>query len=79
MINIYNATSTTEAHLIKGLLKQHGIDAHVSGHYLQGALGELPVIDLIQVTVDEDDEERALKVIENYEAGNYAIDDDEDS
>lgn len=79
MISIYNATSTTEAHLIKGLLEQHGIEAQVSGHYLQGALGELPVIDLIQVTVEDNDEHRALKVIEDYEAGKYAISDDEDN
>jgi len=77
MISIYNATSTTEAHIIKGLLKQHGIEAHVSGHYLQGALGELPVIDLIQVNVTEDDETRALQIIKAYEAGTYEIKDDE--
>lgn len=76
MINIYNATSTTEAHIIKGLLEQHGVQAHVEGHYLQGALGELPVIDLIHVSVDENDESRALKVIDDYEAGKFAIPDD---
>ena len=79
MIHIYNATSTTEAHIIKGLLEQHGIEAQVDGHYLQGALGELPVIDLIQVSVNDDDETRALQIIENYEAGKYEISEDDDS
>ena len=78
MVSIYNATSTTEAHIIQGLLQQHGVEANVSGHYLQGALGELPVIDLIQVLVDEADEARALQVIENYEAGKYSIPDEDD-
>jgi len=77
MISIYNATSTTEAHIIKGLLEQHGVEAHVSGHYLQGALGELPVIDLIQVYVNEDDETRALQIIKEYETGTYEIKEDE--
>lgn len=77
MIGIYNATSTTEAHLIKGLLEQQGIEAHVAGHYLQGALGELPVINLIQVSVSEEDEALALKVIEAYEAGQYELKDND--
>lgn len=76
MINIYNATSTTEAHLIKGLLEQQDIEAYVAGHYLQGGLGELPVINLIQVNVSEEDEAKALKIIEQYEAGAFEIDSD---
>lgn len=78
MINVYSANSTTEAHLIKNLLEQHGIAAYVAGHYLQGGLGELPVVNLIQVQVDDNDEAAALKVIQDYEAGVFALDDDED-
>lgn len=78
MITVYSANSTTEAHLIKGLLEQHGIEAYVAGHYLQGGLGELPVIGLIQVQVASPDEAAALKIIRDYEAGVFALDDDED-
>lgn len=77
MINIYAANSTIDAHLIKNLLEQHGITAYIAGYYLQGGLGELPVIDLIQVQVDDADETAARKVIEDYEAGRFALDDDE--
>lgn len=77
MVNVYSAKSTTEAHLIKNLLEQQGIAAYVAGHYLQGGLGELPVIDLIQVQVAADDLSSALKVIQDYEAGVYALDDNQ--
>jgi formyltetrahydrofolate synthetase len=77
MINVYSANSTTEAHLIKNLLEQHGVPAYVAGHYLQGGLGELPVFNLIQVQVDASDEAAALKIISDYEAGVFALDDDD--
>lgn len=77
MVNVYSANSTTEAHLIKNLLEQHGIDAYVAGHYLQGGLGELPVFNLIQVQVEANDEAAALKIIQDYEDGVFALDDDE--
>jgi len=77
MINVYSANSTIEAHLIKNLLEQHGIAAHVAGHYLQGGLGELPVINMIEVQVAAEDEARARQVIDAYEAGEFAISDNE--
>jgi formyltetrahydrofolate synthetase len=77
MINVYSANSTTEAHLIKNLLEQQGIMAYVAGHYLQGGLGELPVINMIQVQVAEDNAAAALQVISDYEAGVFALDDED--
>lgn len=73
-VEIYSATSTTEAHLIQGLLAQHGIESEVNGHYLQGGFGELPVINMIQVIVDEPDRLRALDIIQRYEQGEFSID-----
>ena len=77
MINVYSANSTTEAHLIKNLLEQQGVMAYVAGHYLQGGLGELPVFNLIQVQVAEDNAAAALKIIRDYEAGVFALDDED--
>lgn len=77
MITVFSANSTTEAHLIKNLLEQQGVMAYVAGHYLQGGLGELPVFNLIQVQVAAADEAAALKVISDYEAGVFALDDDD--
>jgi len=77
MVNVFSANSSIEAQLIKNLLAQHGIEAHVSGYYLQGGIGELPVFDLIQVQVTADDEQAALKVIRDYEAGVFTLDEDD--
>ena len=75
LVEVYSAETTTDAHLIKGLLEQQGIDAFVSGHYLQGAFGELPVINMIQVMVEQSDESRAQQVLRDFEAGKFDIDD----
>jgi len=78
-VEIFSATSTTEAYLLKGLLAKHGIVAEVSGHYLQGAFGELPVANMIQLLVDSNDEQRARDILDRYERGEYAIEDDSDN
>lgn len=44
----YRARDITEAHIIAGLLRANHIEAHVGGHYLQGALGEIGVARLYQ-------------------------------
>lgn len=79
MVSVFSASSTIEAHLVKNLLEQHGIEAHVAGHYLQGGLGELPVINMIEVQVAKEDTARAQEIISAYEAGEFTIDDDTQS
>jgi len=76
-VEVYSAESTTEAHLLQGLLAQYDIQAEVSGHYLQGAFGELPVTNMIQIVVDAVDEKRAQDVIKRYEQGEFTIDDED--
>ena len=76
MVEVYSAETTTEAHLIKGLLENHGISAFVNGHYLQGAFGELPVINMIQIMVDAADEHHAQQILQDYNAGKFEINDD---
>ncbi len=71
-VEIFSATATTEAHLVQGLLAQHGVEAEVTGHYLQGAFGELPVTNMIQVIVDAQDEQRAQDIIDKYDRGEFA-------
>lgn len=78
LVDVYHADTTTDAHLIKGLLEQHGVDAFVSGHYLQGAFGELPVMNIIQVMVATQDEQQARQILHDYDTGKFAIDDSGD-
>ena len=68
---IFNAQNIIEAYLIKGLLASDDIIAHINGEFLQGGSGELPAINLISVSVSDEDTNIASKVIANYEQGGY--------
>ena len=67
MTKIYSAQNAIDAHIVKGMLEQQGIQARVNGEFLQGGIGELPLIDLGTVSVAEEDYEKALEVVREYE------------
>ena len=77
-VEIFSASSTTEAHLVQGLLAQFDIAAEITGHYLQGGFGELPVTDMIRLIVEKHAELRAKDVIERYERGEFAHDEEDE-
>ena len=60
---VYEAENIIDAHLVKGLLEQDGVPAFVSGGYLTGALGELPVMGLVTVSVPESECARAAGIL----------------
>lgn len=64
---VFRANNILEAHIIAGLLKSEGIDSHVGGHYLQGAVGDLPATDFAHIFVDDADQARAEALIADYE------------
>jgi Putative prokaryotic signal transducing protein len=64
---IYRAGDIIEAHIIAGLLEAGGVEAHVSGHYLQGAVGELAPGSFSNIHVPDEDIEKAKLVIDEYE------------
>jgi hypothetical protein len=63
MKTVYRAANSLEAHIVLNLLRQAGIEGHISGEYLQGAMGELPAVDLVRVMVHEGDYDEALDII----------------
>ncbi len=67
MVKIYNARDITEAHIIRGMLEAHGIEAHVNGFYLQGGIGELAAHDYASVSVKNDDADQAKKLVAEYD------------
>ena len=67
MIKVYDAANITEAHIVRGMLEAHGIEAHVGGHYLQGGFGELAVQGFACVLVDAAQEARARELVMEYE------------
>lgn len=69
MKRVYRAANVVEAQLVVDELAANGLSAEVTGHYLSGAIGELPPGDVIGVRVhDPRDEDRALAVITSWEA-----------
>ena len=68
MRGVYTASNSIQAHLVKILLEGEGIHAHVSGEYLQGGMGELPAVGIMQVMVDESDLQSAKRIIQEWEA-----------
>lgn len=73
MKNIFDASNTIEANLLKNILEQEGVAAYISGEYLQGGMGELPAMGLVSVMVEDEDCQRAEKIIRDWEQGDYAI------
>ncbi len=68
MIPLYAANSSIDAHLLKGLLEQRGIEVQIIGEFLQGAMGELPASGLIKVLVPEEQFDDALDALQEFEA-----------
>lgn len=64
----YEPENLIEAHLLKGLLAQAGIDAHIRGEHLTGAMGELPAMGLVAVMVADEDLDAARTLIADWRA-----------
>jgi hypothetical protein len=64
---IYRAANIIEAHIVAGMLKANDIEAYVSGHYLQGGVGEVSASDFANVSVGSADIEEAEAFIVEYE------------
>jgi len=77
MIIIYRAADAIEANLICGMLRAEGIEASVGGHHQQSGVGELAPQDFAVVyLLDERDRLLARELIEAYERGDQALEDD---
>lgn len=72
MQRVFSSLTILEAHIVAGLLESHGLTPHVAGHYLQGAVGELPVSGFAHVLVNDDDVAVAESIIADYESGKFA-------
>ena len=64
---VYRAKDITEAEIIRGMLQAEGIDAHSSGFYLQGAIGDMAALDFAKVHVADEDYDRARALVKEYE------------
>jgi len=64
---IYRAKDIADAHILSGFLQSHGVECHVGGHYLQGAIGEIGMADFALVRVADEDTEKARQLVQEYE------------
>ena len=66
---LYSASSLPDAHLIRNLLEQAGIEAHVFNENAQSGVGQLPVMEAYPQVwiVNEHDLERARRIVEAFE------------
>ena len=68
MQRIYEPQDLMEAELLLSMLASEGIDAHLSGRHLVGAVGELPACGLLGLLVEDPQAERAQRLIAAYSA-----------
>ena len=71
MKKVYIATNPANAHLLKGVLEGMNIQTIVQGEFLWGARGEIPVTPETSPSVwvvDDADYDRAMEVINNFQA-----------
>jgi len=73
VIIVYEAANSIQANLLKGVFALEGIDAQIKGEYLQGGIGELPVMGLVQLIVADEDQLRAAAIIHKWEQGAYTL------
>lgn len=69
MKTVYTAQNSMDAHIVRGMLGSHGIDAIVTGDYLQGGMGELPVFGLVEVKVAPEDAAEARAIVRAFQSG----------
>lgn len=68
MRKIYEPENLMEGELLQGMLASEGIAAHLTGAHLLGAMGDLPALGLLGLSVDNDEVDRARQLITEYNA-----------
>lgn len=79
MRRIYEPRDLLEAQMLLGMLDGEGIDAHLAGRHLIGAMGELPVAGLLALVVPDEQAQRARELIADYNGARPVPGDEPDS
>lgn len=74
---IYEPRHGFEAQMLKDVLAQEGIEAEVHGADLQGAVGNLPALGLVQLRVAPEQAAAARDLMRRWAAGELALPDEE--
>lgn len=68
MQRVYEPQDLLEAELLVGMLASEGVEAHLTGRDLVGAIGELPAGGLLGLLVDNEQATQARGLIAAYNA-----------
>jgi hypothetical protein len=68
MRRVYEPANLIEAQMLIGMLADEGIRAHLNGGDLVGGMGDLPVMGLLSLNVENDQAEHARRLIAEYNA-----------
>ncbi|MDU9389949.1 putative signal transducing protein [Pseudomonas japonica] len=68
MRRIYEPENLMEAEVLIGMLDNEGVEAHLVGRDLLGAIGELPLQGLLGLAVADEQAEYARQLIAAYNA-----------
>lgn len=63
MHKVYEAENYIDAQIARAWLQDAGLQVHLAGEHLGGAVGELPAFGLQSLWVSADDVERAMDVL----------------
>ena len=67
-MKVYEPAALIEAHLLKGMMRQFGVEAEVHGDTLVGGMGELPAAGLIFISVPNTQTQEAFQILQDYES-----------
>jgi hypothetical protein len=67
MEKVFEASNGLEAHLIRDLLERAGVPSRIDGEFLTGGIGELPVGNLVAVSVAPEHVAEAREIIADWE------------
>lgn len=76
MQRIHEPLDLVQAQLLVSMLASEGINAHVQGEHLLGAMGELPAIGLLSIWVQDGDAVRARELVLAYEQATPCMDEE---
>ncbi|MDH0302859.1 MULTISPECIES: DUF2007 domain-containing protein [unclassified Pseudomonas] len=79
MQRIYEPQSLMEAQMLVGMLTSEGIEVHLVGRDLMGAMGELPMQGLLGLAVADEHAEYARQLIDAYNAAQPLAGDEPES
>lgn len=79
MQRIYEPENLLEGQLLVDMLASEGIEAHLLGQHLLGAVGELPAGGLLGLLVCDADAKRARQLIAGYNAAQPVTGDEPES